>query len=192
MVCVYVRLLDVIFGGCNKNGNQFDRFSSRVIFPIHNLSGRVIGFGGRILKSEEKKAKFVYMHPIEDVTLQSNITQFIKYEVGSEEGVAALLAYTLLEDKELPEEIEDILEDLDIGYLSAESNVGEEELESMYELTKPSFKTIGDNLKLNVKLKNNQNPNDLLKLISQNSKVIHFKEVIPSANEIFINSVEND
>ncbi len=39
-----------------------------------------------------------------------------------------------LEDKELPEEIEDILEDLDIGYLSAESNVGEEELESMYEL----------------------------------------------------------
>ncbi len=83
---------------------------------------------------EEKKAKFVYMHPIEDVTLQPSITQFIKYEVGSEEGVAALLAHTLLEDKEVPEEIKDILEDLDIGYLSAESNVGEEELESMYGL----------------------------------------------------------
>ena len=73
---------------------------------------------------EEKKAKFVYMHPIEDATLQTNITQFIKYEVGSEEGVASLLAYTLLEDKDLSKEIEDILEDLDIGYLSAESNVG--------------------------------------------------------------------
>lgn len=83
---------------------------------------------------EEKKAKFVYMHPIEDVTLQPTITQFIKYEVGSEEGVAALLVYTLLEDKEVDEEIKDILEDLDIGYLSAESNVGEEELESMYSL----------------------------------------------------------
>jgi len=83
---------------------------------------------------EEKKAKFVYMHPIEDLTLQPSITQFIKYEVGSEEGVAALLAHTLLEDKEVPEEIKDILEDLDIGYLSAESNVGEEELESMYSL----------------------------------------------------------
>jgi NADH-quinone oxidoreductase subunit G len=82
---------------------------------------------------EEKKPKFVYMHPIEDVTLQKDITQFIKYEVGSEEGVAALLAYTLLEDKAFPEEIEKVLEDLDIGYLSAESNVGEEELESMYE-----------------------------------------------------------
>jgi len=41
----------------DKNGRQFDRFSARVIFPIHNLSGRVIGFGGRILKKDEKKAK---------------------------------------------------------------------------------------------------------------------------------------
>ncbi len=83
---------------------------------------------------EEKKPQFVYMHPIEDARLQTSITQFIKYEVGSEEGVAALLAYTLLQDVTLPEEIEDILDDLDIGYLSAESNVGEEELESMYSL----------------------------------------------------------
>ncbi len=83
---------------------------------------------------EEKKPQFVYMHPIEDARLQTSITQFIKYEVGSEEGVAALLAYVLLQDVTLPEEIEDILDDLDIGYLSAESNVGEEELESMYSL----------------------------------------------------------
>ena len=80
----------------------------------------------------------------------------------------------------------------EIGVDSDNPDLLKKELESMYELTKPSFKTIGDNLKLNVKLKNNQNSNDLLKLISQNSKVIHFKEVIPSANEIFINSVEND
>ena len=80
----------------------------------------------------------------------------------------------------------------EIGVDSDNPDLLKKELESMYELTKPSFKTIGDNLKFNVKLKNNQNPNDLLKLISQNSKVIHFKEVIPSANEIFINSVEND
>ena len=80
----------------------------------------------------------------------------------------------------------------EVGVDSANPDVLNKELESRYELTRPSFRTIGDNLKVNVKLKNNQNPNDLLKLISQNSKVIHFKEVIPSANEIFINSVEND
>ena len=80
----------------------------------------------------------------------------------------------------------------EVGVDSDNPDLLKKELESIYELTRPSFRTIGDNLKVNVKLKNNQNPNDLLKLISQNSKVIHFKEVIPSANEIFINSVEND
>ncbi|MBN2863941.1 MAG: DNA primase, partial [Bacteroidales bacterium] len=32
----------------------FDRFSGRVMFPIHSLSGQVLGFGGRILKSDAK------------------------------------------------------------------------------------------------------------------------------------------
>lgn len=75
---------------------------------------------------------------------------------------------------------------------SANPDVLNKELESRYELTRPSFRTIGDNLKLNVKLKDNQNSEDLLKLLNQNSRVIHFKEVIPSANDIFINSIEND
>jgi len=82
---------------------------------------------------EAEDPKFVYMYPIEDASLQSSITQFIKYEAGSEEGVAALLAYTLLEEREVPTEIDALLEEFDIGYLSAESNVGEEELELMYE-----------------------------------------------------------
>ena len=65
-------------------------------------------------------------------------------------------------------------------------------LESLFETSKPSFKTIGENLKLNVKLNSKQNSDELLKILNQNAKVIHFKEVIPSANEIFINSVENN
>lgn len=36
-----------------------DRFAGRVIFPIHNLAGRVIAFGGRILKDDPKAAKYV-------------------------------------------------------------------------------------------------------------------------------------
>jgi len=42
-----------------KNDNHFDRFAARVMFPIHNLTGKVIGFGGRILSSEKSKAKYV-------------------------------------------------------------------------------------------------------------------------------------
>ncbi|MBL4593794.1 MAG: DNA primase [Flavobacteriales bacterium] len=42
-----------------KGNKKFDRFKGRVIFPIHNLSGRVLGFGGRILKSDDKSAKYL-------------------------------------------------------------------------------------------------------------------------------------
>lgn len=37
----------------------FDRFSGRVMFPIHSLSGQVLGFGGRILKKDVKTAKYL-------------------------------------------------------------------------------------------------------------------------------------
>ena len=43
----------------SKDNKTYDRFRGRVMFPIHNLSGRVIGFGGRILSSEASKAKYV-------------------------------------------------------------------------------------------------------------------------------------
>ena len=39
--------------------NIFDRFSGRVMFPIHSLSGQVLGFGGRILKKDAKAAKYL-------------------------------------------------------------------------------------------------------------------------------------
>jgi DNA primase len=37
----------------------YDRFRERVMFPIHNLSGRVAGFGGRTLRSDKKIAKYI-------------------------------------------------------------------------------------------------------------------------------------
>lgn len=42
-----------------ENGNVNDRFRGRVIFPVHTLSGKVVAFGGRILKKDEKTAKYV-------------------------------------------------------------------------------------------------------------------------------------
>jgi len=38
---------------------RFDRFSGRVMFPIHSLSGRVTAFGGRTLKNDKKIAKYL-------------------------------------------------------------------------------------------------------------------------------------
>lgn len=42
-----------------KGEKQFDRFKGRVMFPIHSMSGRVLGFGGRILTSDKKAAKYL-------------------------------------------------------------------------------------------------------------------------------------
>jgi DNA primase len=50
----------------------FDRFAGRVIFPIQNLSGRVIGFGGRILTNDKKTAKYLNS-PETDIYHKSNV-----------------------------------------------------------------------------------------------------------------------
>ena len=41
------------------NNYNFDRFAGRVMFPIHNTTGRAIGFGGRIMTSDKKQAKYI-------------------------------------------------------------------------------------------------------------------------------------
>ncbi|WP_333695271.1 DNA primase [Flavobacterium sp.] len=40
-------------------GKQFDRFKGRVMFPIQSMSGRIFGFGGRILTNDKKAAKYL-------------------------------------------------------------------------------------------------------------------------------------
>jgi len=43
----------------DKGKRLIDRFKGRVIFPIHNLTGKVIGFGGRILTNDKNTAKYL-------------------------------------------------------------------------------------------------------------------------------------
>ena len=42
----------------SKDGRNFDFFRGRVMFPIHSVTGRVLGFGGRTLLSDKKIAKY--------------------------------------------------------------------------------------------------------------------------------------
>lgn len=88
--------------------------------------------------SKTKDAKILYAHPIEDMAMSQIAQQFMKYEPGAEEGLLALMAYHLLADVNLPESIKEFLGDLDLGYLEAESNIGEEEFENMLEIMKNS------------------------------------------------------
>ena len=79
------------------------------------------------IATKKQGAQFIYMHPIDDVALHNKYTQFVKYEVGSEEAILAMLAYYFIDD--IPEQYKSYFDDIDIGYLSGESSVGEEEFE---------------------------------------------------------------
>lgn len=55
-----------------KEDRNFDRFKGRVMFPIHSMSGRVLGFGGRILSQDKKAAKYLNS-PESDIYHKSKI-----------------------------------------------------------------------------------------------------------------------
>jgi DNA primase len=55
-----------------EENKKYDRFRGRVIFPIHNVSGKVVGFGARILKKSEKEPKYINS-PESDVYVKSKI-----------------------------------------------------------------------------------------------------------------------
>jgi len=55
-----------------NEGSQVDRFRGRVIFPIRSMSGRVLGFGGRILSTKSKTAKYLNS-PESDIYQKSKV-----------------------------------------------------------------------------------------------------------------------
>ncbi len=131
------------------------------------------------MASKWHRARVAYMHPLEDLEMKNIVTQFIKYEVGSEEGVAALLADTLLKGIEVPFAVKTFLDDLDIGNLSAESNVGEEELEA---LRKSLIKKTGFSLVVGSDLYAHPRATQIAKLLALLEKYADFNVVcVPPA-----------
>jgi DNA primase len=79
-----------------KDQKHFDRFKGRVMFPIHNLSGRVLGFGGRILKTDPKAAKYVNS-PESEIYHKSNVLYgiyFAKKDIISLDNCYLVEGYT--------------------------------------------------------------------------------------------------
>ena len=61
-----------------KENKKYDAFRGRVMFPIHSMSGRVLGFGGRILTNDKKTAKYLNS-PESDIYHKSKILYGIFY-----------------------------------------------------------------------------------------------------------------
>lgn len=80
-----------------KEDKKFDRFKGRVMFPIHNLSGRVLGFGGRILASNDKKAAKYINSPESEIYNKSNVLYgiyFAKKSITQENSCYLVEGYT--------------------------------------------------------------------------------------------------
>ena len=74
----------------------FDRFKGRVMFPIHSMSGRVLGFGGRILITDKKAAKYLNS-PESEVYNKSKILYglyFAKQAIAKEDNCYLVEGYT--------------------------------------------------------------------------------------------------
>ncbi|MFT6601663.1 MAG: DNA primase [Dokdonia donghaensis] len=79
-----------------KGEKQFDRFKGRVMFPIHSMSGRVLGFGGRILDSSKKAAKYLNS-PESDIYHKSKVLYGIYYAkqaIAKEDNCYLVEGYT--------------------------------------------------------------------------------------------------
>jgi ABC-2 type transport system ATP-binding protein len=80
----------------------------------------------------------------------------------------------------------------EVGINVMETSNFHEELSQKFEITPAKFKTMGDELKLNIKLSENDKANDLLHFLTSKGEVTHFVELIPSVNDIFIQTVKSN
>lgn len=80
----------------------------------------------------------------------------------------------------------------EVGILSNQKGALEKELANKFQISPASFKTLGEELKLNIKLSEGEKPNELLSFLCNNGEVSHFVELIPSVNDIFIQTVKNN
>ena len=129
-------------------------------------------------------ARLVHMHAVDSLELKDFYDQFVKYEAGSEEGIASLLLDTFV--KESNPQIQEYIEDLDIGYISAESSAGEEEFEEILEAcenVQNPVLFVGEDIFSHQRVENIIN---MLAIIDKftNLKVIAAEKINPTSQEL--------
>ncbi len=80
----------------------------------------------------------------------------------------------------------------EVGLLVDQKEVLLNELKERFEVTPATFKSLEDDLKLNIKLADGEKSTDLIKFLNRRASINHYVEVIPSANDIFIRAVNQN
>ena len=79
-----------------KDEKRFDRFKGRVMFPIHSMSGRILGYGGRILTNDKKAAKYLNS-PESEIYHKSKVLYglyYAKQTIAKEDNCYLVEGYT--------------------------------------------------------------------------------------------------
>jgi NADH-quinone oxidoreductase subunit F len=121
------------------------------------IIGTILSLDDKAFLNELSSTKIALISVLEDTPIMDRVSFFSRYEAGSEEGVIAILAKELLKDKDLPLEYKHYFDELDEGYISAETNIGEEEIEEllmMLQDAKNPMVVFGKDLFLNPRVEN--------------------------------------
>lgn len=136
--------------GLNQSNNEQFAFTCKgfdLVICVGTLPSR---HDAALLESLSKSdSKLVYLFTMEDQALVEKSAFFSRYEVGAEEGVLALLAKSFLLHVKLPDSVKYYFDEFDEGYISAESNLGEEEIEeieALYQKASNVLLVLGEDL----------------------------------------------
>ena len=80
----------------------------------------------------------------------------------------------------------------EVGLEAPDNELLRKELSEKFEIAPAAFKSINEDLKLQIRIAGDASPNDLLIYLTSRARVNHFVEVIPSVNDIFIKTVTGD
>ena len=80
----------------------------------------------------------------------------------------------------------------EVGLSTSDKSALKIDLKEKFEVSPASFKTLDDDLKLNIRLTKGSTSSDLIKYLNSKSSITHYKEVIPSASDIFIQTVNKN
>jgi len=80
----------------------------------------------------------------------------------------------------------------EVGLLVDQKETLLNDLKEKFEVSQATFKSLEDDLKLNIKLKDNEKSTELIRYLNSRATINHYVEVIPSANDIFIQAVNKN
>ena len=122
---------------------------------------------------------------------------FSTHRMESVEELCDHIALLHKSNKILDGKLNDIKRDFktntfEVGLQSSNANAVLTEIKNKFEVFPATFKNLNDDIKLNIKIDKKTSSNDLLSFLTAKAEVHHFVEVIPSANDIFIQTVKNN